>query len=44
MNNSRNILGSENGFLSSTPKELERVNGILEEIVQFFWILGDMWR
>lgn len=31
--NSINILGSENIFLSSTSKELERVNGILEEIL-----------
>ena len=28
-----NILGSENFFLSSTPKELGRVNGILKEIL-----------
>lgn len=31
--NSIDILGSENIFLSSTSKELERVNGILEEIL-----------
>lgn len=31
--NSINILGSENIFLSCTSKELERVNGILEEIL-----------
>lgn len=33
MDNSINILGSENSFLSSTPKELERANAILEEIL-----------
>ena len=31
MDNSINILGSKDGFLSSMPKEPERANGILEE-------------
>lgn len=33
MDNSINILGSENIFLSSTPKELERADAISEEIL-----------